>query len=121
MAIGTIAELFLLGHYEDRNQLIPIVLIGLSMIVFIIHQFGSNRIINRLFIGMMIGCVFSGFFGIGLHLKANLEFETEMHPSYSDWDIFVNSLSGALPALAPGSMIMFGIIGYLYILLNHKN
>ncbi|MDX1314396.1 MAG: hypothetical protein R3356_02740, partial [Eudoraea sp.] len=46
----------------------------------------------------------------------------EMTPSAKGWDLFVESLSGALPALAPGSMIVLALIGYSYlILLKQKN
>ncbi|MEO1715042.1 MAG: hypothetical protein AAFU60_17060, partial [Bacteroidota bacterium] len=59
----------------------------------------------------------SGVYGAYLHLQANYEFEQEMRPSAENWDLLVESLSGALPALAPASMIVLALIGYSYSML----
>ncbi|MEM7549507.1 MAG: hypothetical protein AAF363_07530 [Bacteroidota bacterium] len=120
MALGTLAELFLLEHYEDSWQLIPIVLIALSIVFFLVLQWSPSTIITKVFKGLMIACGMSGVLGSWLHLKANMEFEAELHPSYSFLTLITNSFSGAFPALAPGSMIVFGLIGYLYITLTAK-
>jgi hypothetical protein len=67
---------------------------------------------------VILGCTaLSGIYGTFLHLRANYEFELEMKPNARDWDLFIESLSGALPTLAPGSMIVLALIGYSYILL----
>lgn len=60
-------------------------------------------------------CALSGFIGIYFHLQANWEFETELHPGQDLITNFTESMSGALPALAPGSMVVFALIGYIYI------
>jgi hypothetical protein len=59
----------------------------------------------------------SGVYGVFLHLRANYEFEQEMKPTAEPWDVFVESLAGALPSLAPASMIVLALIGYSYLLL----
>ncbi len=49
-----------------------------------------------------------------------MEFEKELHNHTSGLNLLLETLSGALPALAPGSMIVYAFIGYLYILLILK-
>ena len=118
MALGTGAELILIDHYEDAWQLVPIVLIGSSLLLFVVIRWVPT--LTLVFRILMALCVISGMVGAWLHLKANMEFESELHASSTGWTLFVDSLSGALPTLAPGSMIVFGLIGYSYTLLTLK-
>ncbi|MTI21626.1 hypothetical protein E1176_11400 [Fulvivirga sp. RKSG066] len=121
MAIGTVSELFLISHYEDSWQILPIILIVLSLVVFSTTLFSSANWAVNVFRWLLAFCALSGLLGVYFHLNANYEFETELHPT-QDWlTSFIESLSGALPALAPGSMIAFALIGYIYILLKHKS
>ena len=118
MALGTGAELILIDHYEDGWQLVPIILIGLSLLLFVVLRWAPKLVL--VFKVLMGLCVISGIIGAWLHLKANMEFGSELHASSTGWTLFVDSLSGALPTLAPGSMIVFGLIGYSYTLLTLK-
>ncbi len=120
MAMGTVTELALIGHYEDAWQLVPILLISASLLTFVVLKWSASNAIHKLFKGLMIGCVISGVIGIWFHFKANMEFEKELHPSASGIDLLIESLSGALPTLAPGSMMVFGAIGFIYTLLIIK-
>lgn len=120
MAIGTVAELVLISHYEDQWQLLPIILISVVMGVFMISLWKRSVGLMRLFKVLLVACVLSGALGVYFHLRANMEFEAELHPSQPSTTTFFESLSGALPALAPGSMIIFALIGYIYILLINK-
>jgi uncharacterized membrane protein len=120
MAIGTLVELILIDHYEDTWQLIPIILIAVSILLFIILKWRSSKSAINIFRSLMLLCMVSGLLGTWLHLNANMEFEAELHSSASNWSVFTNSLSGALPTLAPGSMIVFGLIGYSQTLLTLK-
>ena len=45
------------------------------------------------------------------------EFEKEISPGLDGMDLFMEMASGALPSLAPGSLILLSLIGYSYILL----
>ena len=118
---GTAMELYLLGHYEDFYQLIPLVCIGSALLVFVILFFKRAIWVMRLFKIIIVLTALSGTYGIGLHLQANYEFEQELKPTASVWDLLAESLSGALPTLAPGSMIVLALIGYSYtILLKQK-
>lgn len=118
---GTAMELYLLGHYEDFYQLIPLVCIGSALLVFVILFFKRAIWVMRLFKIIIVLTALSGVYGIGLHLQANYEFEQELRPTASVWNLLAESLSGALPTLAPGSMIVLALIGYSYtILLKQK-
>lgn len=121
MMMGTILELYLLNHYESVLQLIPILCIGLIILIVIILVFQRTRMIKNVFKLLLVITALSGIYGVFLHLRANYEFELEMKPTANNWDLFFESLSGALPALAPFSMVVLALIGYSYlILINQK-
>jgi len=40
-----------------------------------------------------------------------------MKPTATKWELFSESLSGALPTLAPMSMLVLALIGYSYLIL----
>ncbi|MEL7268164.1 MAG: hypothetical protein AAGL34_01170 [Bacteroidota bacterium] len=117
IAIGTVMELYLLEHYEDRLQLIPIVCIALLLVLVIVLRFQKSKVLEWIYKLVLLLTSASGAYGVFLHLNANYEFEQEMRPSAKAWDLFVESLSGALPTLAPASMIVLALIGYSYLTL----
>ena len=51
--------------------------------------------------------------GIFFHLKANVEFELELRPSIERGELIVETLKGAMPALAPVAMAQLGLLGLL--------
>ena len=55
-----------------------------------------------------------GAVGLFLHLKANVEFELELHPDNGGWPLVQETLTGAIPALAPGAMFQLGLLGMLF-------
>ncbi len=114
-------ELYLLDHYEDTLQLIPILCIGLVMLTVILLIFLKSKLIKVAFKVILLITALSGIYGGYLHLLANYEFEIEMRPTANNWELLSESLSGALPALAPFSMIVLALIGYSYlIIINQK-
>ncbi len=121
MMVGTLFELYLLEHYEDSLQLIPIIGIGLALLMMPVLYFKRTITLSKLFTFILIGISLSGMYGVFLHLKGNFEFEQEMKPTAGDWDLFTESLSGAFPALAPLSLVVLSLLGYSYLkLINHK-
>ena len=120
MMIGTAIELYLLDHYEGLLQLIPLVCIGGSFILAVTLIFRRDRLLQGLFKLLLILTGFSGGYGAYLHLQANYEFEQEMKPTADRWDLIVESLSGALPSLAPFSMMVLALIGYSYLILLNQ-
>ena len=121
MNVGTILELYLLSHYETTEQLIPILCIGCIMAMTIVLNFKRTVVIKTIFKCILVITALSGFYGAYLHLVANYEFEQEIKPTATTLDLFLESFSGAFPALAPFSMTVLALIGYSYlILINQK-
>ena len=116
MMIGTVLELYLLNHYESIQQLIPILCIGLTLIIMFVLLFNKTKLTISLFKTILVISALSGIYGAFSHLRANYEFEQEIKPSENGWSLFTESLSGALPALAPFSMIVLALIGYSYLI-----
>lgn len=117
MMMGTVMELYLLDHYEGTLQLIPILCISLSFVLVILLFFLRKKWLVGLFQFVLLLTAGSGLYGAYLHLRANYEFELEMQPTAHGWSLLGESLSGALPALAPFSMIVLALIGYSFLLI----
>ena len=117
MLLGTATELYLLEHFEDTLQLIPLLCIGISLLLLGLFYVWRVPILRTSLTVVLILTGLSGVYGTFLHLRTNYEFELEMTPGAEGWDLFKESLSGALPALAPLSMVVLALIGYSYLLL----
>ncbi len=115
MFVGTGVELLLLGHYEDSWQIVPLALIGAGLLGFVLVVVKGSRWVVKIFQLVMLLCLISGFIGTWFHLEANREFELEMYPNMKGWELISETFTGAIPALAPGSMIVLGLLGLLFI------
>jgi hypothetical protein len=111
--LGTFLELLLLDHTEDFWQLIPLVLLGVGFISFFIGSFTHFRLRWEIFRGIMVIFLLSGIYGFLLHYETNVEFEKEMYPGLEGIELFIKSMKGATPSLAPGAMMMLAFIGWL--------
>ena len=109
--VGTITELLLLEHVEDAWQWTPIVLMTAALLTLGWHALDRGPASLNVLRGLMVLCVVSGFLGVLLHYRGNVEFELEMYPDLSGWKLFKESMMGATPALAPGAMIQVGLVG----------
>ncbi len=112
--VGTGAELLLQEHFEDFWQWVPLILMGLSLIVLGWRVVDRGRVSLRVFQGTMLLFVVSGFVGMWMHYQGNVEFEREMYPTMKGFELFWESLKGATPALAPGTMIQLGLLGLAF-------
>lgn len=112
--VGVLAELLLLEHTEDPWQRVPIFLILGSLIIIGWHLAERRWVSTRFLQGMMALFVVSGALGLLLHFNGNVAFELEMQPSASGWPLIWAALTGATPALAPGTMVQLGLIGLAY-------
>ena len=117
MMIGTLLELYLLDHYEDTWQLIPILCIGAALVNLFILFFRRSQVVITLFKLVLVLTSFSGIYGVVLNLQANYEFEQDMKPTANFWELFSESLSGALTTLAPMSLLVLAFTGYSYLVL----
>lgn len=109
--VGTTVELFLLEHTEDTWQWAPIALMALALGVLGWHAVHRGPASVRTFQALMWLFLVSGLLGIWLHYRGNVEFELEMYPDLAGWKLFKDSMMGATPALAPGTMIQLGLVG----------
>ena len=119
--LGTFVELYLINHYTDIFQIIPIVCVAISFFSFLVLIFKVTRLTLKLFKFTLLSNSLIGLLGVFFHLNSNYEFEKEMKPSSDSWGLFVESLSGALPALAPLNLVILSMVGYSYILILKQN
>ena len=117
MMIGSLLELYLLDHYEDSWQLIPILSVGTTLVTLLILFFKKTTKVVNLFKAVLILTALSGVYGVYLHLQSNFEFEQDMKPTATNFELITDSLSGALPTLAPMSLVVLACIGYSYLIL----
>ena len=113
--LGTALDLVLLEHYEDSWQLAPLLLIGVSLLAIVgflaTRSAGSIRIIQL----MMVLLVAAGVLGIVLHYRGNLEFQLDMTPEASQFELFTKVIHAkAPPALAPAAMAQLGLLGLIF-------
>lgn len=113
--LGTITELLLLGHYDGALQWIPLGLIVLALATILLHlRSGSAASITALRV-VMTTLVLAGALGVLLHYRGNLEFQRDMDPTASAWELFKKVVRAkAPPALAPGAMAQLGLLGWIY-------
>ena len=109
--VGTGAELLLLEHYEDAWQFVPLVLIALGLLAMGWRAVRPGRASLRAFRVVMVLMVASGALGLFLHYRGNTEFELERDPGLAGFALFREAMTGATPALAPGAMMLFGVLG----------
>ena len=110
---GVGLELMLLEHYEDPWQWAPIALLGVGVAIGGVAVLRTSQPIVRGLQGLMIVYLLAGALGIYFHVKANVEFELELRPSMARRELIVETLHGAMPALAPGAMVQLGLLGLL--------
>ena len=89
----------------------PLVLLGLGLLAQIWLVWRPNSASVRVFRSLMLLFVLSGLVGLYLHYSANVEFELEMYPSLRGLNLVRGALTGALPALAPATMMHLGFLG----------
>jgi hypothetical protein len=112
--LGTGTELLFLEHTKGWSQLIPIVLMVMSLLVLGWHAFERKSASLLTFRITMIFLLAAGVLGTILHYRANEEFELEADPKMKGMDLLSKALTGAAPALAPGAMIQLGLLGLVY-------
>lgn len=113
--VGIATELWLLGHYEEIDQAIPLGLAAAGALAAIAGAIKPSPLSIRLLQALMLLFVVSGFVGVWFHFQATTEFQLEMDPSLRGWALFQKAIvAKAPPALAPGAMIQLGLIGLAY-------
>ena len=81
LGVGGIAtELWLLGHYDELDQFIPLGLAAVGVAGLAAAAFVPSPLTVRVFQLVMLLMVFSGFLGVWYHYQATTEFQLEMIP-----------------------------------------
>jgi hypothetical protein len=106
--------LLLLGHYEDRWQLVPLVLGGASMATSLWYVVTTSHRPVQCLRALSLLTAASAIAGIVLHFQANVEWELEVTPDLQGLALFREVITGALPLLAPGAMLQLGLLGLLF-------
>jgi len=109
--LGTSGELILLRHIDKPAQWIPLVFLAACMPVLIWHAVAPSAASVRVLQGVMLAFIALGVVGVGLHYDGNVEFERELHPDERGWEFVRKTIAGATPVLAPGSMVLLGLVG----------
>jgi len=112
--IGTGSELLFLGHIVGIDQLIPIVLLVMSLLVLAWHGLERKSASLKAFQITMILLVIAGILGTGFHFWANEKFELEGDPNMKGMALFAKVMTGAAPALAPGAIVQLGLLGLIF-------
>jgi hypothetical protein len=113
-SIGTGLELVLLEHMEDVWQNVPLALIGIGCLALAVLAIRPGIASLRGFQLTMWLFIASGVAGVFLHYQGNVAFELELNPDAAGWELFRESLKGATPSLAPGTMTLLGALGLAY-------
>src|SRR5687768_16298769 len=109
--LGTAGELVLLGHIESPAQWIPLVALGVAVPVLLWHAVSPRKATVRAVQVLMVAFILLGGIGVGLHYDGNAEFERELHPKDAGLTFLSHVAAGATPLLAPGSMVLLGLVG----------
>ena len=113
-AMGLLAELLLLEHYESAWQFTPLVLLGAVVVAAALIWRRPSPATVRFFQALMALCLAAGAIGVFLHYDGNVEFELEREPLLGGLALFWEAARGATPALAPGAIAQLGLLGLVY-------
>jgi uncharacterized membrane protein len=119
--LGTVTELVLLEHYERPLQFIPLLLIVAAVSVlgweFRRRDLASRRATQI----VMVLFVVAGFVGFAAHFRGAAEYQLELNPDMSNWELLEKILHAkAPPLLAPGMMLQLGLLGLAYVFSDSK-
>ena len=113
--LGTVTELILLSHYEQPMQLVPVVLIAIALAVVVWHVMGHDTASLYALQVVMALFVLAGFAGVAAHFHGSVEFQLDLDPEMSTWELVQKVMRAkAPPVLAPGMMLQFGLLGLAY-------
>ncbi len=108
--VTTLIELWLQDHTQTAAQWIPWILctIGLAALAPALVRPGRSTL---LFLrGAMLLVALGGLVGIGFHFNENLAFQQDIHPNASFGAIIIDTLKGAAPLLAPGTLVFAALL-----------
>jgi hypothetical protein len=92
----------------------PLVLLGIGAAVVLWHVAAPRAASVRALQAIATLFLASGMTGVGLHYDGNAAFELEMYPGMRGTQLVRETLTGATPVLAPGSMALLALVAAAY-------
>jgi hypothetical protein len=119
--LGTVTELVLLEHYEQPLQFVPLLLI-VAAVGVLWWELRRHDLASRRAIQIVMGLfVLAGFAGFAAHFYGSAEYQLELNPDMSNWELLEKILRAkAPPLLAPGMMLQLGLLGLAYVFSDSK-
>ena len=109
---GVTTELILLGHYDGTRMLVPFLAIAVAAAGATTRLARPSPRSVRWLRASMVPMMAAGATGAYLHYLGGVEFQADMDPTLSRWQLFWKVLHmQAPPMLAPGVLVQFGLLG----------
>jgi hypothetical protein len=119
---GTGTELVLLEHYEQALQFVPLVLIVAAVAAIIWQVMRHDAASLQGLEIIMVLFVLAGFAGVVAHFHGSAEFQLDLNPSMTAWELVEKVMRAkAPPLLAPGMMLQMGLLGLAYVYSDVRN
>ena len=113
--VVTGSDLILLEHYEDRWQLVPLILIAAGLVAVGLHAVGKGPSSLKVMRFLMVLYLLAGLMGVILHYRGSRAFQVEVNPGLKGSELFWRTVKAkAPPALAPAAMVHLGLLGLAY-------
>jgi hypothetical protein len=113
---GTMTELVLLEHYEQVLQFVPLLLIVAAVAAIAWQLMRNDAASLRALEIIMVLFALAGFAGVAAHFRGSAEFQLDLNPSMSMWELVEKVMRAkAPPLLAPGMMLQMGLLGLAYV------
>lgn len=113
-AVGVVAELLLLEHYETAVQLSPFLALALGAAGMAAAGLRPGPGTIRVARAAAVVLGVAGVAGLYFHYRGNIEFELEAYPDLGGLALAWEAVRGATPALAPGVMVQLALLGLAY-------
>jgi hypothetical protein len=112
--MGTGAELLLTSHVDDFWQKVPVALLSAAVPLVLVVAIRPARWGVAALRIMMLLFMAAGALGTYFHYESNAEFAVELTPGLSGFTLVFEALRRPTPPpLAPGTMIMLGVLGLI--------
>ena len=110
---GTIVELWLAEHTKSAVQLLPFLWCAIALATILVALLRPRRGTLRALQAIMAALVVGSLVGMWQHWSANLSFELDIRPQATLADVWLKTLHGAAPLLAPGVLALAATIALL--------
>ena len=108
--LASAVELFLVDHYEEWQQILPFVMIGVGGLAaaWAWASPGPPSLRAARWAGVLSAV--TALAGVYFHVEGNLGFAQEVRPDAGGLDLAWGAVSGVSPFLAPGMIALAGVL-----------